>query len=189
MVFGLFGRKKRSNNERIVLDLYEALTAAGRQPVLYEEMGAPDTVMGRFEMLSAHVILFLRRARQGSESIGELAQAVVDEFFLDIDHSIRELGVGDIGVPKKMKKFARMFYGRAESYGQAIDAGDRAALAAALRRNIHPDRPEAAPDMRRLAGYMFQAEAALAAVPDDDLLHGRLAFPAPAPADLSGATA
>jgi cytochrome b pre-mRNA-processing protein 3 len=189
MVFGLFGRKKRSNNERIVLGLYEALTSAARQPVLYAEMGVPDTVMGRFEMLAAHVILFLRRVRQGPESVAELGQAIVDEFFLDIDHSIRELGVGDVGVPKKMKKFARMFYGRADSYGRAIDAGDRTALADALKRNIHPQKPESAPDMRSLAEYMLQAEAALAAVADDDLLRGRLAFPAPAPTALSGASA
>lgn len=172
MVLGIFGRKKR-DNQRIVIGVYEALTEAGRLPLLYEKLGVPDTVMGRFEMLAAHMILFLRRARSGSPALQALAQDIVDEFFLDIDHSIRELGVGDVGVPKKMKKFGRMFYGRLDAYAPALDAGDCNALAEALRRNVHPTT-DTAPDMAPLALYLTEVAEALDTCSDEDIVAGRV---------------
>ncbi len=108
------------------------------------------------------------------------AQEIVDAFFLDIDYSIRELGVGDTGVPKRMKKLAGMFYGRLESYAKALDTGDREALAAALARNIHPQAGEIAQPMRRLADWAFAAEAALAVVDEADIAVGSLQVPSPA---------
>ena len=177
MFFGLFGKK--NGNRRIVEAQYAALTAAARQPALYAGLGVPDTVMGRFEMLSAILILYFRRTRACGRSGQEIAQEIVDAFFEDVDHSIRELGVGDVGVPKRMKKFAGMFYGRLESYAAALDAGDRAALAAALGRNIHPEKGADAPAMTGLADYMFTVEAAMAAVPEDTIDIGALTVPAP----------
>ena len=132
MIFGLFGKK--NGNRRIVEKQYATLTTAARHPYLYEALDVPDTVMGRFEMLSAMLILYFRRTRTGGTSGQEIAQEIVDAFFEDVDHSIRELGVGDVGVPKRMKKFAGMFYGRLESYAAALDSGNRDGLAAALRR-------------------------------------------------------
>lgn len=177
MFFGLFGKK--NGNRRIVEKQYAALTAAARRPGLYESLGVPDTVMGRFEMLAAMLILYFRRTRASDRSGQEIAQEIVDAFFEDVDHSIRELGVGDVGVPKRMKKFAGMFYGRLESYAAALDAGDGEALAAALARNIHPEAGDGAPSMRPLADYLFSVERAMAAVAEDDIATGSLAVPAP----------
>jgi cytochrome b pre-mRNA-processing protein 3 len=170
MFFGLF--RKKSHNRAIVDRQYAALTQAARAPAFYRDMGVPDTVMGRFEMLSVVMILFFRRTRQSSVSGQELAQSIVDLFFQDLDHSIRELGIGDQGVPKRMKKLAGMFYGRLEAYAGAMDAADAGALAAALRRNIHPDMP-AAPDMSALASWMVAAEAGLLAQTEDDISRGQ----------------
>jgi cytochrome b pre-mRNA-processing protein 3 len=103
-------------------------------------MHAPDTVIGRFEMITIHLVLV--SAPHGGRPVPlfmGLAQEVLEAFFEDVDHSIRELGIGDTGVPKRMKKFARMFYGRANSYGEALEAADQTALAEALSRNIYPD--------------------------------------------------
>ncbi len=186
MIFGLFGRKRRNDNRRVVGLLYDALAAAGRQPALYEDMNVPDTVMGQFEMLAAHVILFLRRSSRGGEAVKAVGQDIVDEFFLDIDHSIRELGIGDVGVPKKMKKFGRMFYGRAGAYGEALDAGDGARLAEALRRNIHPDKTGDCPDMNPLARYLVEVESGLSRTRDEEILAGALAIPAVAIAAAPG---
>nr|WP_314088337.1 ubiquinol-cytochrome C chaperone family protein [uncultured Shinella sp.] len=172
MIFGLFGKK--NGNRRIVEKQYATLTTAARHPYLYEALDVPDTVMGRFEMLSAVLILYFRRTRTGGTSGQEIAQEIVDAFFEDVDHSIRELGVGDVGVPKRMKKFAGMFYGRLESYAAALDSGNREGLAAALRRNIYPEAGEGAPAMAGLADYLFAAEAAMAAVSDDDIKTGVL---------------
>ncbi|TCL70304.1 ubiquinol-cytochrome C chaperone family protein [Rhizobium sp. BK251] len=178
MLFGLF--RKRSNNQAIVDRQYSALTATARMPVFYTDLNVPDTVMGRFEMLSIVMILFFRRTRTSQVSGQEIAQEIVDAFFQDIDHSIRELGIGDTSVPKRMKKLAGMFYGRLESYSAAMDGADAEGLASALRRNIYPEQQANAPDMRRLADWMMGAEASLAAVTEAEIATGSAVMPAPA---------
>lgn len=176
MIFGLFGKK---NSNRIIVDRqYAALTSAARLPLFYTDMDVPDTVMGRFEMLSVVMILFFRRTSASATSGQELAQEIIDAFFQDIDHSIRELGVGDQSVPKRMKKLAGMFFGRAEAYGAALAAKDEALLAAALVRNIYPQQ-EVAPSMLALSRWMIKAEAVLAAIPEDTIARGDLSMPAP----------
>ncbi len=86
----------------------------------------------------------------------DIAQDVTDTFFLDLDHSLRELGIGDLGVPKRMKKLARMFYGRTASYADALEKQDRVAMAEALRRNMRPES-ETWPEAGALADYAFDA--------------------------------
>lgn len=176
MIFGLF--RNRKHNQAIMKRQYDLLTAISRDPVFFTDYDLPDTVMGRFEMVSVIMILFFRRTRASDTSGQELAQEVVDAFFQDLDHAIREIGIGDVAVPKRMKKFAAMFYGRLESYAKALDAQDETALAEALVRNIHPEKP-GAPDMRRLARYMMETEQRLAAEPEERIATGTLPFPAP----------
>lgn len=174
MIFGLL--RKKNANQRIVERQYAHLTAAARQPHLYEHLGVPDTVMGRLEMLSAVLILYFRRTRASARSGQEIAQQIVDAFFQDIDHSIRELGISDVGVPKRMKKLAGRFYGRLESYAAALDAGDEADLAQALKRNIYPEE-EGAPDMQDLAHYLFAAERHLTALDETAIEAGEAQLP------------
>lgn len=176
MIFGLF--KKKKHNQVIVDRQYAALTSAARIPFFYSDLGVPDTVMGRYEMLSIVMILFFRRTAKSSTSGQELAQEIVDAFFQDLDHSIRELGIGDQGVPKRMKKLAGMFYGRLETYARALDAGDVDELAASLARNIYPES-QSAPDMKRLAEWMVEVERHLAATTEDDIARGGAVIPAP----------
>jgi cytochrome b pre-mRNA-processing protein 3 len=178
MIFGLFG--KRNHNHIIVERQYAALTAIARTPVFYERLAVPDTVMGRFEMLSVVMILFFRRTRSSETSGQEIAQEIVDAFFQDIDYSIRELGIGDNSVPKRMKKLAGMFYGRLESYAAAMDGNDCAALASALRRNIYPQQDESAPAMDDLAEWMMVAERHLTAVSETEIATGSATLPLPA---------
>lgn len=175
MIFGLF--KRKSGNTAIVERQYALLTSAARQPYLYTDLDVPDTVMGRFEMLSATLILYFRRTRSSARSGQEIAQEIVDAFFEDVDHSIRELGVGDAGVPKKMKKLAGMFYGRLEAYAQALEAKDSAALAAALTRNFHAQGEAEAPSMEGLAAYLLDVETRLAGVSEEIIETGQLQIP------------
>lgn len=181
MIFG-FSRRKNANR-RIVETVYEALSSASRHPVLYTDMDVPDTVMGRFEMIAAHMALFLRRTENADAAVKDLAQEVVDAFFEDLDHSMREIGIGDMGVPKRMKKLARMFYGRYESYRKAIDGSDLPGLAEALARNVHPGAETPSSGMHRLAAQMMATAAALSSTGDKELLAGRLVLPAPAVLD------
>ena len=96
-------------------------------------------------------------------------------FITDMDHSLRELGIGDAGVPKRMKKLSKMFYGRAEYYGKALDNGDAAELSAALLRNIRPDAA-AWPQADGLAHYLFSAEEALKNLDDALISRGEVPF-------------
>jgi cytochrome b pre-mRNA-processing protein 3 len=176
MIFGLF-RKNKANHAAMVRQ-YDALNRAARDPLFYESMNVPDTVIGRFEMLSITLILYFRRTATAGEAVKAIAQEIVEAFFEDLDHSFRELGIGDTGVPKRMKKFAGMFYGRLDSYARAMDAGDVEALEAALRRNIHPENGDAALSMRSLANYMMSAENALGSVSDSMLEQGQASLPA-----------
>lgn len=180
MIFSLF--RKKNNNEAIVEQQYRALTDGARQPYFYSDLSVPDTVMGRLEMLSAVLILYFRRTSKASIGAQQISQEIVDAFFQDVDHSIRELGVGDLSVPKRMKKLAGRFYGRMESYSKALNDRNHAELSEALKRNFHPLNLENAPDMSGLSAYLLSAEAKLSELSDDTLLSGLLVVP---PADAS----
>ena len=185
MIMSLFRQKARIANRQIVDSVHASVVAAARHPVLFAGFGIPDKPLGRYESIGLHMILLLHRTRGNDGALGQLSSDVLDEFFKDVDHSIRELGVGDAGVPKRMKKLARMFYGRMASYWTAIDAGDAQALAQALKRNILPDDPDAAGlDAPGLAAYMMTAAADLGRQADADILAGRVVFPGP---DMRGA--
>ena len=173
----LLGRDRKSN--RAITDaLYDSIVAAARQTELYSAWNVPDTPLGRFEMLSLHMFLLQHRLRGESGASRDVAQVLIDEFFRDVDHSLRELGIGDMGIPKRMKKLARMHYGRTASYADALERGDAAALAAALARNVRPEVAEW-PEAAALALYVEEADRALAGQAADDICGGRVVFPAP----------
>jgi cytochrome b pre-mRNA-processing protein 3 len=173
----LFGRQRHAN--RMITDaIYSAIVAAARQPMFYSDWNVPDTPLGRFEMLSVHMFLFLHRMRDEGGTSRDIAQVLTDEFFRDVEHSLRELGIGDLGVPKRMKKLARMFYGRATAYADALERSDRQALAAALARNVTPGSTDW-PAADALAGYVMAADRALRVQKVDAFLSGRLHFPEP----------
>ncbi|BCG95065.1 ubiquinol-cytochrome C chaperone family protein [Mesorhizobium sp. 131-2-1] len=172
----LFGRERQANRA-ITEALYAQIVAAARQTVIYSDWNVPDTPLGRFEMLSLHMFLFQHRLRGENGAATEVAQVLIDEFFLDVEHSLRELGISDVGVPKRMKKLAKMFYGRMAAYDDAVERDDRDALAAALARNI---LPEAAvwPQALLLAAYVADAARHLAAQPAESIASGTVTFPA-----------
>lgn len=172
MILSLF-RKKRSNSA-IIKRQYEELTDAARQLTFYQDMNVPDTVLGRFEMLSIFMMVYLRATKDKGEAVEGLAQDIIDAFFEDIDHSIRELGIGDAGVPKRMKKLAGMFYGRADSYGKAIEKDDVNELNTALIRNMFPENIEEAPDMSELGRYLIATDKALVGYSLDEMAQGNL---------------
>ncbi|MDX8540241.1 MAG: ubiquinol-cytochrome C chaperone [Mesorhizobium sp.] len=171
-----FGRERHANRA-ITEALYAQIVAAARQAVFYSDWNVPDTPLGRFEMLSLHMFLFQHRLRGESGAATEVAQVLIDEFFLDVEHSLRELGISDVGVPKRMKKLAKMFYGRTAAYDDALERDDKEALAAALTRNVVPDAGEW-PQAPLLAAYVADAARHLAAQPAESIASGTLTFPA-----------
>jgi len=176
MVFGLFRRSVEAPYA-----LYGAIVAQARHPALYATLDVPDSLDGRFDMIVLHAVLVFRRLRGEAPAVAERAQALFDLFMADMDRSLREMGVGDLTVPKRIKKMAEAFYGRLDAYVAALDAGDRAALADALARNVFPDG--APPTIGRLAAYAAAAADRLAAMATDDVIDGRITFPDPATAE------
>lgn len=171
----LFGRERQANRA-ITEALYGEIVAAARQTVFYSHWSVPDTPLGRFEMLSLHMFLFQHRMVEETGAAKALAQVLIDEFFTDIDHSLRELGISDVGVPKRMKKLARMFYGRTAAYADSLARDDASSLAAALTRNVRPDLDEW-PQAGRLAAYVIEARKELAGQPSGQIEAGKLSFP------------
>jgi cytochrome b pre-mRNA-processing protein 3 len=158
--------------------VYEAIVAAARHPRLYAGHDVPDTLDGRFEMIALHTILVLRTAAAAApQSKQGFCQDLIDEFFRDMDRSLREMGTGDLSVGKKVRRMAEVFYGRLRAYGEALDA-DGEALAAALARNIWPG---AAPPsgVASLAAYLRRADAGLRAQLPQRMLAGEVSFPEP----------
>ena len=173
----LFGRERNANHA-ITEALYASIVAAARQPAFYSDWNVPDTPLGRFEMLSLHMFLFQYRMHAEAGASRDVAQILIDDFFEDVDHSLRELGIGDMGIPKRMKKLARMYYGRTAAYADALDRGDREALVAALSRNVRPDAGSW-PEAVRLAEYVVGAVDTLAAQDSETIRTGSISFPAP----------
>ncbi|WP_375465266.1 ubiquinol-cytochrome C chaperone family protein [uncultured Methylobacterium sp.] len=157
--------------------LHVRINAASRQAALYAGLGVPDSVEGRFECLILHVILVLRRLNRLPPPAADVAQDLVNSVFLQLDASLRELGVGDFGVPKRMKKLGAAFYGRASGYDGALDASDLPALRTALARNVLGS--EAAGAAAGLGDYVQAADAALAQADLDALLGEGPRFPEP----------
>src|SRR5579875_2355888 len=164
--------------------MYSAAVGAARDSWFYEAppagLGVPDTLDGRFDLISLHAALLIRRLRRLPEPGQAIAQAVFDAMFSDMDRNLREMGVGDLGVSKRVRLMWEAFHGRAVAYEAALDlaegeggeAAATAALAEALGRNVwRGAAPDGAP--ARLARLALRQDRALAA---QDLLAGACAF-------------
>ncbi len=146
--------------------LFAALNDQARRPAFYAAGGAPDTVEGRFEVLAAHLFLVIRRLKRDAPASDRLSAALQSIFFRRLDDALREMGVGDLSVGRKIRGFAESFYGRATAYDAALGDQDDA-LAKALARNVYESGdPQRA---RLLAAYITRADDALAATPAADL--------------------
>ena len=173
----LFRRPRRDHTAHLV---YARLVTLSRRPVFYTTLAVPDTREGRFEMIVLHAVLyFLRLDGAGAEAAAR-AQQVFDVFLNDLDGALREMGVGDLAVPRQMRKLGEAFYGRAAAYRDAL--GDRAGphdLSGALARNIYDGR--AAPEnVEALARYVRASVGRLARQDLPALLAGRIELPDPA---------
>lgn len=156
--------------------LYLAAAAQARTPAFYAAMGAPDTVEGRFELYTLHVALVLRRLKGQGPRAAETAQGLFDAYVKALDEALRDMGVGDLSVGKKMRKLGEAFYGRVKNYDEALGAlPDRAALAAIIGRTVLAGVDGADPGP--FADYAVAAMARLDAEPLETLLEGEASWP------------
>ncbi|MFQ5766128.1 MAG: ubiquinol-cytochrome C chaperone family protein [Rhodospirillales bacterium] len=177
-LFRLFSGKSLDEPAR---SIYVAIVDQARQQGFYLQCGVPDTADGRFDMILLHAFLLLRRLKREPDRTAELGQAVFDLMFADMDQNLREMGVGDLSVGKRVKAMAAAFYGRVAAYEAGLDSDD-SALAEALRRNLYRKASPEADEVAAVAAYIRREAAALDATAVERLSAGEVVFgPAPAP--------
>lgn len=173
----MFGLRRRAARVAAIDRLHRAVVDSSRSPALYGSGGLPDTVEGRFESLTLHVMVVVRRLRRLPPPAGEVAQELVDAVFAHLEIALRESGIGDFGVPKRMKKLGQAFYDRVSKYEAGLDRGDAGALASEMGARL--SRPPHG--LEPMARYCLAAEAAL----DDCDLGAVLAGPPFPPPNLA----
>jgi cytochrome b pre-mRNA-processing protein 3 len=174
---------RRSAEKRTIAALYGMIVAQARSAAFYADYGVPDSVQGRFDLIVLHLVLLIRRlAREHAAGRGvggrELGQRLFDAFCRDLDGNLREMGIGDLAVPKHMRRFAEAFYGRQAAYVAALDATDERGFENALARNIFSGAGTDA-KAARLARYARAAIRELDAQEAGALIRGAVAFPNP----------
>lgn len=175
MILSLF---RKDTATEPVYAVYSAIVAQSRQPIFYAQWGVPDTVTGRFDMISLHMALLFRRLRAETGKQKEFSQAVFDLFFKDMDRSLREMGVGDLGVPKRIQKMGNIFFGLLAAMNEAMDRSDVAALESVLARNIYEG--EVTREVTLLTTYLMAQDRYLAGQAPNAITNGALTFEAAA---------
>lgn len=158
--------------------LYRTLVTQARAPQFYLNAGVPDTLDGRFDMIVMHMFLLIDRLTAAGAEAEDLSQRLFDVMFDDMDQALREMGVGDLSVGKKVKTMARAFYGRLAAYDKGFRAEDEDALKEAIKRNVFAELEVSDGQLQALARYMRDGRASLGACTTDDLRAGEAVFPA-----------
>ena len=136
---GLLSFFKRPKRDKKALALYNRIVSVARTPILYEKYGVADTVIGRFDSIALHCFIVIRSLNKfGNEGI-QKSQELFDVMFKDIDRNLREIGVSDAGLGKKVKSLATAFYGRLGSYENALKSKDPKILIESVKRNLYSE--------------------------------------------------
>lgn len=175
MKFPLFRRRARSDT---ISTLYGTIVAQARLPVFYQDYAVADTVSGRFDMVVLHLALVLDRLA-AEPLLKDVGQGLFDRFWQDMDHNLREMGVGDLAVPRHMRQLGEAYYGRAQVYRAALALPGSDALAEAVSRNVYGGAAADQDAPARLAAYMREAARELDAQGPAGLAAGQLRFPDP----------
>lgn len=154
--------------------LYVAAVGQARNPVFYTRLGVPDTPVGRFELLALHGFLVMARLKEEPAAV-RLVQAFANAVVDDLDRNLREMGVGDLSVGRKVKELVEGFYGRMAAYEEGMSAGD-GVLSAALQRNVYAGAAVEPWQLSILTQYLRQQAAALAVQPLPEFMQGKIFF-------------
>ncbi len=152
---------QRADTSRKAEELYGSVVTAARQPLFYAALGVPDTPEGRFELVALHLFLALEGLRGKGADAEALVRRTIEAFVIDMDDCMREMGVGDLTVPKKVKRAAAAFYERAASYRHALAQAGLSELSRTLCGYVYSGAEEREDDASALADYMQSASTAL----------------------------
>jgi cytochrome b pre-mRNA-processing protein 3 len=166
--------KKKNPYQEAAQRAYGQLLQKSREPVFYTEYKVPDSFDGRFDLLLFHIFLLVNRLTDEGKPGQDFNQALFDQTFADMDQTLREMGIGDMGVPKHMRRMMKAFNGRMHGYDEALKQGD-GALAIALRRNLYGTlEDEEVPNVQKIIRYMKGAMQILASRPVSELIAGEV---------------
>ena len=175
-ISGWFRRRFRPSARQMAANrLYHCIVQQSRSPGFYNHAGVADTVDGRFDMIVVHAFIVMHRLRDGDKDAADLSQALFDEMFMDMDRSLREMGVGDMGIGRRVRAMGTAFLGRVDAYHRALEAGGDE-LERALMRNLY--RSEASPEAGACAigRYVRSKVDLLSSASLTELLEGHVAF-------------
>jgi cytochrome b pre-mRNA-processing protein 3 len=167
----LFSRS--SPEAEVATRLYTRLVEKARDPAFYVSLGVPDTVNGRFDMVVIHAMLVLRRLRGGGTQADQSGKALLELLFRDMDQSLREMGVGDMGIGRHIKRMAKALFGRSEAYEAGLD-GAPEGLVSALKENLYRHSTPTDAQVAGLTDYIHRAAAQVDAQTVGDIAAGQL---------------
>lgn len=170
---------RRNAEERVVANLYAALVAHARAPDFFAHCGVPDSVDGRFDLIVLHAFLVMHRLKGQGREADAFAQRLFDFMFADMDHGLREMGVSDLSVGKKVKAMARAFYGRVVAYERGLATAGDEELVDALDRNLYGTVEPDEAGKRLMANYVRREVKSLAAQPVERIIAGTVTFGPP----------
>jgi cytochrome b pre-mRNA-processing protein 3 len=171
---------RRRDDTADAAKLYGAIVAQARLAAFYQDFAVPDTLEGRFLVLSLHLFALLHRLKQEASRARGLAQALTDRFNADMETVLRELGVGDLSIPKKMRGLAASSAALLQAYEGALTRGEVAIadeIAKAFPVEPGPSQDATLP----LAHYLMRVVRALEAQDLAALSAGEVSFPEPIP--------
>ncbi|MBV9833839.1 MAG: ubiquinol-cytochrome C chaperone [Alphaproteobacteria bacterium] len=176
-MFGVF--RRRAQERQAVAGLYAAIAMQAREPVFYADLGVPDTVDGRFDLLVLHAWMAMHRLDAEAQS-GQIKQDLFDAMFAHLDLTLREMGAQDLGVGRRIKRMADGFNGRCTTFREAWLSGEPAKLQDALARNVFGKVTPTPEALAVLARYVGDSIGRLTATPAAALMAGQIAWPTPA---------
>ncbi len=157
--------------------LYGAIVDHARSPGFYEQLGVPDTVTGRYAMVALHVFVVMDRLGR-ADGQGKASQALVDVMVDDLDRNLREMGVGDLSVGKRVKALMGHFYAMAAACRDGLDRGD-AVLGTVLSDFLYGGEAPPQSVLTAMTAYLRACVADLADQAGEDISDGRIHFPGP----------
>jgi cytochrome b pre-mRNA-processing protein 3 len=167
--------KLRRDRRQKARSLYGSIVTQARMRDFYAHWGVPDTAEGRFEMIALHLVAVLHRLRHDGQPGRQLARALTETFAVDMDDNLREMAVGDLAVPRYVKRAVGALQERHASYRAALAAPGDEALAAVVQERLAA--PTGGLDVPRICAYIRRVGHRLGQLPSGEVLAGRIAWP------------
>lgn len=158
--------------------LYRQIAERARRPILFTRYGVPDTIDGRFETLCLHAYALFHGLKGKGTDADALSQAVYDAMFADLDGSLREMGVADLGVGRRIKTMTEALNGRIQAYDHGFARGE---LERAIRRNVYGTVTPSDEQVRATAEYLSAIRSVFVGASLEDLCSARVMAVLPEP--------